>query len=63
VAVGAGRVRWRSYRLRTGITFALEPMVSLGRPDTKVLDDHWTVVSRTDRCAEHTIAITPEGRR
>jgi methionyl aminopeptidase len=62
---GRERVRgWRSYRLQAGITFALEPMVSLGRPDTKVLDDHWTVVMRDgSRCAhfEHTIAITPEG--
>jgi methionyl aminopeptidase len=62
-----GRVRtrgWRSYRLEPGITFALEPMVNMGRPETMVLDDHWTVVTRDgSRCAhfEHTIAITPEG--
>ncbi len=55
---------WRSLPLQAGMTFALEPMVSLGRPETKVLDDHWTVVMRDGSlCAhfEHTLAVTPEG--
>jgi methionyl aminopeptidase len=55
---------WRSVRLEPGITFALEPMVNTGRPETRQLDDHWTVVTRDGSlCAhyEHTIAITPEG--
>lgn len=55
---------WRSVRLEPGITFALEPMVNAGRPTTRVLDDHWTVVTVDGSlCAhfEHTIAITPEG--
>jgi methionyl aminopeptidase len=50
--------------LEPGITFALEPMVNIGRPETKVLGDHWTVVTQDGSlCAhwEHTIAITPEG--
>jgi methionyl aminopeptidase len=59
------RVRgWRSVRLEPGLTFALEPMVNAGRPATRVLDDHWTVVTADGSlCAhfEHTIAITPEG--
>jgi len=62
---GRQRVRgWRSIRLEAGITFALEPMVNIGRPETKVLDDHWTVVTQDGSlCAhfEHTIAITPKG--
>lgn len=63
----AGRQRlrgWQSVRLEPGITFAVEPMVSAGRPETRTLDDHWTVVTRDGSlCAhfEHTIAITPEG--
>lgn len=62
---GRQRVRgWRSLRLEPGITFALEPMVNIGRAETKVLSDHWTVVTQdSSLCAhfEHTIAITPEG--
>jgi methionyl aminopeptidase len=47
--------------LQVGMTYAIEPMVIVGRADLKELNDHWTVVTR-DRslCAhfEHTIAIT-----
>ncbi len=63
----AGRPRmrgWNSVRLTPGITFAIEPMVNVGRPETRLLDDHWTVVTRDGSlCAhfEHTIAIAPEG--
>ncbi len=52
---------WRSYPLRPGMTIALEPMVITGRPETRVLDDHWTVVTADGSlCAhtEHTIAVT-----
>jgi methionyl aminopeptidase len=52
---------WRSYPLRPGMTFALEPMVIAGNPETKVLDDHWTVIiADGSLCAhtEHTIAVT-----
>jgi methionyl aminopeptidase len=59
-----GRKRPRGVRLEPGITFALEPMVNAGRPGTKVLSDHWTVVTQDGSlCAhfEHTIAITPDG--
>jgi methionyl aminopeptidase len=55
---------WQSVCLEPGVTFALEPMVNMGRPETEVLGDHWTVVTRDGSlCAhfEHTIAITPEG--
>ena len=48
-------------RLREGMTIALEPMVLAGDRDVRVLDDHWTVVSRDGRLTahfEHTIAIT-----
>jgi methionyl aminopeptidase len=39
-------------------------MVIIGRPETKVLNDHWTVVTQDGTwCAhfEHSIAIAPEG--
>lgn len=62
---GRQRARnWRSVRLVPGVTFALEPMVIMGRPETKVLNDHWTVVTQDGTwCAhfEHSIAISPEG--
>ena len=43
------------------MTYAIEPMVNAGRPETSELDDRWTVVTRDGSlCAhfEHTIAIT-----
>ncbi len=50
-----------SYPLRPGMTFALEPMVNAGGPETRLLDDHWTVVPADGSlCAHfvHSIAIT-----
>jgi methionyl aminopeptidase len=52
---------FRSMPLKPGMTFALEPMVNAGGPATRVLDDHWTVVTADGSlCAhfEHSIAIT-----
>ncbi len=52
---------WTSETLRPGMTFAIEPMVTAGRPETRELADKWTVVTRDGSlCAhfEHTIAIT-----
>ena len=60
----ARRRGWKSVPLRPGMTFALEPMVNAGLPDTKVLDDHWTVVTKDGSlCAhfEHTIAVMEDG--
>jgi methionyl aminopeptidase len=51
-------------RLRPGMTFALEPMVNIGGWQTRVLDDHWTVVTADGtRSAhfEHTVAVTQNG--
>lgn len=47
--------------LRAGMTIALEPMVLISSPRVRVLDDHWTVVSRNGKLTAHferTIAIT-----
>jgi methionyl aminopeptidase len=54
----------RGPRLRTGMALAVEPMLTLGDPDTDELDDGWTVVtSDNSRAAhwEHSIAITDDG--
>ena len=54
----------RGLRLRQGMVLAIEPMVNVGRRQTRVLDDGWTVVT-TDgsRSAhfEHTVAVTDRG--
>jgi methionyl aminopeptidase len=50
--------------LNPGQTYAVEPMVCAGRPETRLLDDGWTVVTRDGRLAahaEHTIAVTEDG--
>ncbi len=47
--------------LRPGMTLAIEPMVTLGSPRIRVLDDGWTVVTADGKPAahfEHTIVIT-----
>ncbi len=52
------------FKLRPGMTFAIEPMVVVGRRDVEVLDDQWTVVTedRKNACHfEHTIAVTENG--
>ncbi len=56
----------RGMLLRVGMTIALEPMVLIGSPATRVLDDQWTVVSRNGLPTahfEHTVAITENGPR
>jgi methionyl aminopeptidase len=50
--------------LDVGIVLAVEPMATLGAPDTVVLDDDWTVVTADGLQAahwEHTVAVTPDG--
>jgi len=50
--------------LRVGMALAIEPMVTLGRPQTEVLEDDWTVVTVDGSLAahfEHSIAITEAG--
>jgi methionyl aminopeptidase len=51
-------------RLRSGNVFAVEPMVNLGSPATRLLDDGWTVKTADGSLSahfEHTIAITDDG--
>jgi methionyl aminopeptidase len=47
-----------------GMALAIEPMLVLGRPQTRLLDDDWTVVSADGSWSahfEHTVAITASG--
>lgn len=51
-------------KLRTGMIFAVEPMVNLGGPGTRVLKDGWSVVTADGKLSahfEHSIAITDNG--
>lgn len=51
-------------RLKPGMALAIEPMVTAGAPETKVLSDKWTAVTRDGSFAahfEHTVAITDNG--
>jgi methionyl aminopeptidase len=50
--------------LTEGMALAIEPMLVLGRPETRVLDDDWTVVTADGTWSahfEHTVAITADG--
>lgn len=54
----------RGFKLREGIVLAIEPMVNAGGPETEVLDDGWTVITRDGRRSahfEHTITVTEAG--
>ena len=50
--------------LKPGMIFTIEPMINIGRPDVKVLDDGWTAVTRDRSLSaqfEHSIGITETG--
>ena len=54
----------RGMKLKEGLVLAIEPMVNAGGPETEVLGDGWTVVTRDHRRSahfEHTIAVTGHG--
>jgi methionyl aminopeptidase len=50
--------------LEPGMFFTIEPMVNLGRPETKVLADDWTAVTRDKSLSaqfEHSVGVTEDG--
>ena len=50
--------------LEEGMVFTIEPMVNLGRPETKVLADDWTAVTRDKSLSaqfEHSVGVTATG--
>ena len=58
------RVSGRGPRVVVGTTVAIEPMVTLGDQDNRVLADDWTVVTLDGSRAahwEHTVAVTDAG--
>jgi len=53
--------RGKSPRLHAGMTIAIEPMVNAGRPEVRVLNDGWTVVTADGKLSahfEHTVLVT-----
>jgi methionyl aminopeptidase len=54
----------RGPTLKPGLVIAVEPMVNVGGWETRVLADHWTVVTEDGSLSahfEHTIAVTEDG--
>jgi methionyl aminopeptidase len=51
-------------KLKAGMTLAIEPMINIGSPDVRLLEDGWTVrTADGTRSAhfEHTVLITKDG--
>lgn len=58
------RVRDKGVRVREGLVVAIEPMLTRGSEQTRVLDDDWTVITADGSRAahfEHTVAISDDG--
>jgi len=56
--------RGHGTRLREGMVIAIEPMVNIGKPGARVLDDKWTAVTEDGSYSahfEHTVAVTRNG--
>ena len=50
--------------IRPGMLFTIEPMINLGKPAVKLLNDGWTAVTRDKSLSaqfEHSIGITEDG--
>jgi len=50
--------------IKSGMAFAIEPMVNVGRHEVKVLANKWTVVTRDKSWSahfEHTVLVTDQG--
>jgi methionyl aminopeptidase len=52
--------------LSEGMTLAIEPMITAGRPDVVLLEDRWSILTEDGSLSahfEHTVAVTAEGPR
>lgn len=50
--------------LEPGMFFTIEPMINIGRAETKILDDDWTAVTRDRSLSaqfEHAVGVTEDG--
>ncbi len=51
--------------LKKGMIFTIEPMINLGQPSLKILEDNWTAVTKDGQLSaqyEHTILVTDDGQ-
>ena len=51
-------------KIKTGMIFTIEPMINLGKYETKTLNDGWTAVTKDKSLSaqfEHTIGVTNDG--
>ena len=56
--------RGTGLRLRAGMVLTVEPMINLGGPEVRFLDDGWTVVTADGSLSaqfEHTVLVTRDG--
>jgi methionyl aminopeptidase len=54
----------RGPRLRVGMVLNIEPMINIGKPDTRLMPDEWSVETADKSLSaqfEHTIVITEDG--
>ena len=54
----------KGMELKKGMTFTIEPMINLGKPDLRILKDNWTAVTQDGNLSaqyEHTILVTDDG--
>ncbi|MCY1436499.1 Methionine aminopeptidase [compost metagenome] len=50
--------------LKEGMTFTIEPMINQGRPETRLLGDGWTAITKDRKLSsqwEHTVLVTADG--
>ena len=50
--------------LKAGMTFTIEPMINQGRPETRLLGDGWTAITKDRKLSaqwEHTVLVTESG--
>jgi methionyl aminopeptidase len=51
-------------KIKEGMTFTIEPMINVGKKETRLLADNWTVVTRDHSLSaqwEHTLLVTSTG--
>ena len=51
-------------KIKSGMIFTIEPMINLGKYETKTLNDGWTAVTKDKSLSaqfEHTIGVTKDG--
>ena len=54
----------RGPKLKSGMVINIEPMINIGEPDTRLMDDEWSVETADKSFSaqfEHTILITENG--